>query len=73
MACPQIVVRGYGSFGGVEFLATLGYSSSAVTWTDPTCTITTGVTMTANEINAGITMTANSVTTNIGMGCGNQG
>lgn len=42
-------------------------------WTDPTCTITTGVTMTANEINAGITMTANTMTTNIGMGCGNQG
>ena len=28
MACPQIVVRGYGAFGGIEYLATLGYAST---------------------------------------------
>ena len=32
MACQQIVVRGFGSFGGVEYLPTLGYGSSLVVY-----------------------------------------
>ena len=35
MACPQIVVRGYGVFGGIEYLATLGYGSAEVTIVTP--------------------------------------
>jgi hypothetical protein len=31
----QIVVRGYGVFGGIEYLATLGYGSSEVTIVTP--------------------------------------
>ena len=42
------------------------------TWTEPTCTITTGITMTANVIDDDITMTETEITTNIGMGCGYQ-
>ena len=42
-------------------------------WIEPTCTITTGITMPANTIETGITMPANTITVNVGMGCGNQG
>ena len=42
-------------------------------WTDPTCTITTNVTMASNSISSDVTISSNSITTNVGMGCGNQG
>ena len=53
---------GYWAGAGVE-----------IVWTEPFCTITTGITMTANAISTNITMTETEIKTNIGMGCGNQG
>ena len=35
MACPQIVVRGYGSWSAVKYLATLGYGSVEVVTIPP--------------------------------------
>lgn len=60
---------------------TLAFDTSQ--WADPTCTITTGVTMASNSISAGLTMASSSLATDIimpansaaedvGMGCGNQ-
>jgi hypothetical protein len=64
------------------FLAGTGVADSE--WTDPTCTITTGITMASNSISTDVTMTtssvasdvtmsANSMSSDVGMGCGNQG
>ena len=74
-------------FGGWIFAAGVfrgtGVDVVEPTWTDPTCSITTNVTMASNLISTGITMASNSISTNvtmstnsiteeIGIGCGNQ-
>jgi len=61
-----------------------GGNSNVRFWTDPTCTITTAITMPANSVTTDVTRGGNTITDNVtigtdtiaidvGMGCGNQG
>ena len=79
----DIVSHGFGSWSTVAKVPTLGFGIGTSSWTDPTCTITTGVTMAGNTVATDVTMAANSATWNVtmpassvtedvGMGCGNQ-
>jgi len=84
-----VTIRNCDASGGAEIDASDGTctdgggNSNVRFWTDPTCTITTAITMpantvsgdvtqTANTMNTDITMPANSATEDVGMGCGLQ-
>ncbi len=83
MDVNDIIAYGFGSWSTVNSIPTLGFGIGEDAWTDPTCSITTNVTMSANTLTANVTMASNSITTdvtmsansltaNVGMGCGNQ-
>ena len=50
MDVNSIIVYGFGGWSTVHAIPTLGFGIGESAWTDPSCTITTGITMGANTL-----------------------